>query len=383
MRSCFLVLQDGTVFPGRSFGSPALKADAKLDTDMLRGVGEVVFNTGMTGYQEILTDPSYVGQLVVMTSPHIGNYGTDNEWSEIGPGAPEIVSGTKAAGLIVRSLYCGRVPEGRGSLDDYLKQNKTPGISEVDTRRLTLKIREGGSQKGMIVGPVGEGALEVEEIDRCVEFLGEFPDMEGRNLVGVVGTRSRQTINLEGAPHFVVVDCGTKANIVRELAALNCAVTTVPSTTSAREILLMKPDGVLYSNGPGDPAALESEVKEVRELVGRIPMFGICLGHQLICLALGARTYKMKFGHHGLNHPVRSEVTKKVFVTSQNHGFSVDESSLPAEVDVWFRNVNDSTVEGIRHNSMTILTTQFHPEAAPGPHDTNWIFREFYDRVRR
>lgn len=381
--SCFLVLQDGTVYEGRAFGDPAPRVDATLGNDALRSVGEVVFNTGMTGYHEILTDPSYAGQLVVMTSPHIGNYGTDDDWSETGPGDREVIPGIKAAGFIVRSLYRGRVPEGRSTLDSYLRRNQTPGIAELDTRGLTLKIRDGGSLNGIIVRPSEhESTLSKEDIERCVGYLNTFPDMLGRNLLGAVGSRSPLVRGSGAGPRFVVVDCGTKANIVRELEALGVRVTLVPSTSTGSEILAQRPDAVLYTNGPGDPAVLEREIEGVKSLVGKVPLFGICLGHQLICQALGAKTYKMKFGHHGLNHPVRDELTKRVFVTSQNHGFSVDEATIPEGVEVWFRNANDDTVEGIRHRSLPIRTAQFHPESAPGPHDTTWIFKEFTSCVK-
>ncbi|HUZ18778.1 MAG TPA: glutamine-hydrolyzing carbamoyl-phosphate synthase small subunit [Spirochaetia bacterium] len=381
--SCFLVLQDGTIFPGRAFGHPAPKADSVRSAGMLRAVGEVVFNTAMCGYHEVLTDPSYAGQLVTMTYPHMGNYGTDDEWSETRAEDRGVIPGIKPAGFIVRSLYRGPIPDGRTSLDAFLRRNQTPGISEVDTRALTLKIREGGSQKGVIVRAASrENSLTAEELAACVSFLAEFPDMEGRNLIGDVGTEEVVSVNESGSPHMLLVDCGIKANIVRELLKLNCRVTLTPSGMSSSELLQFSPDAVLYSNGPGDPAVLEPTIRQIRGLIGKLPVFGICLGHQLIALALGASTYKMKFGHHGVNHPVRDEKTKRVFITSQNHGFAVEEGSLPAETEVWFRNANDNSVEGLAHTSLPILTAQFHPESAPGPHDSSWIFEEFLSHIK-
>lgn len=381
--SCFLVLQDGAVFAGRPFGHPAPKVDSLVSEDALRAVGEVVFNTAMAGYHEVLTDPSYAGQLVAMTYPHVGNYGCDDEWSETGPDERAVIPGIKPAGFIVRSLYRGTVPEGRMTLDSFLRRHQTPGISDVDTRGLTLKLRQGGSLKGMIVRPASkESSLTDKELAACVDFLSRFPDMEGRNLIGDVGSDVVQSLNDEGYPHMLLVDCGIKANIVRELSRLDCKVTLAPSGMSSEDLLRLKPDAVLYSNGPGDPAVLDATIRQIADLIGKLPVFGICLGHQLISLALGASTFKMKFGHHGVNHPVRDEKTRKVFVTSQNHGFAVDESTLPSSVEVWFRNANDNTIEGIIHKDLPILTAQFHPESAPGPHDSSWIFREFVSHVK-
>ncbi len=382
--SCFLVLDDGIQFSGKPFGAPAPRTDTLTSQEALRAVGEVVFNTGMTGYHEILTDPSYAGQLVTMTYPHIGNYGADDQWSETRDSDRGVIPGIKPAGLIVRSLYRGPVPEGRVSLDSLLRRHHTPGISEVDTRALTLRIRDLGSPKGIIVRSEGkEESLAPEEIQACVEFLASVPDMVGRNLIEDVGTEKIESVNESGSPHLVLVDCGIKANIVREIVKLGCKVTVTPSGLTAGEILALKPDAVLYSNGPGDPAALEPTILQIKELVGRLPVFGICLGHQLIARALGATTYKMKFGHHGVNHPVRDERTGRVFVSSHNHGFAVDESTLPKDVEVWFRNANDNTLEGFAHTKLPIMAAQFHPESAPGPHDSTWIFREFLDRIPR
>jgi carbamoyl-phosphate synthase small subunit len=374
---CMLVLEDGTVFPGRSFGFSPRKIGNVVDgqPDQLLA-GEVVFNTGMTGYHEILTDPSYTGQIVVMTFPHIGNYGADDEWSESGLIGGINGTAVQASGFVVRSLYTGMLPPGRISLDQFLTDHRTPGITEVDTRALTLKLRTSGSMKGLIT-------VEDEDIPSCLDLLRAFPAMEGRNLVSRVGTEDPFTIQGDGEEFkVVVIDCGVKRNIIRELEHRASEISVVPSDTSAEAILDLQPKAVVISNGPGDPSVLTGLIGEIRTLVGKVPLFGICLGHQLLALALGGSTYKLKFGHHGVNNPVRDETTGNVYVTSQNHGFSVDPDSFPQNCSSWFINANDGTVEGLIHDSLPIRSVQFHPEAAPGPRDTRWIFSAFLECAR-
>lgn len=453
----FLVLEDASIYAGKGIGAPAPEAGrigAVMNEagSLPAGTGELVFNTGMTGYHEIITDPSYTGQLVIMTSPHIGNYGDLEEWSETeGP------SGT--GGLIMRSAYRGPVPQGRTTLDGFLRQRGIPGISGIDTRALTLRIRQEGNLKGCIVrssgnaagsagtggdddmggaGSNGSAGLTRQEIETCMRYLAAFPDMEGLDLVSVVGGQAvDQPANCEQSAvsgpdegdrlHFAVVDFGIKQNILRELRKRGCRVTILPHDTTAAAVRSLGPDAVLLSNGPGDPAALSGTINMIGGLVGEYPLFGICLGHQLISLALGAKTYKLKFGHHSLNQPVIDTCSGKVFITSQNHGFAVREpekndglnsktggrprtaqadetrtsqsaelraaapdsvprtaglrstsaGAWPDELQVWMRNANDGTVEGIRHDELRIQAVQFHPEAAPGPRDTLWIFDEF------
>ncbi|MBN1687311.1 MAG: glutamine-hydrolyzing carbamoyl-phosphate synthase small subunit [Spirochaetales bacterium] len=380
---CFLVLDDGSVYRGKSFGYQAPRA-GELDTIDLneKSAGEVVFNTGMTGYCEILTDPSYTGQIVVMTYPMIGNYGTDDGWSEGGP-EPAGRCMIKAAGFVTREVYEGPIPRGRISLDQFMKRHRTPGIWDVDTRALTLRIRNGGSTNGLILrANDGGSSLSGGELEACMRALAQFPRMVGRNLIGNVGVTGQVRQNPEGSPHFLLIDCGIKANIIRELVDRGCKLTILPSGAGSAEIMAAGADALLLSNGPGDPAVLESLVATVRSVIGEMPVYGVCLGHQLISLALGARTMKMKFGHHGVNHPVRDEFTGRVFVTSQNHGFAVEQGSLPGTVDVWFRNANDKSIEGIRHKTLPVMCAQFHPEAAPGPRDSSWIFDEFIESAR-
>ena len=373
---CFLVIEDGSVYPGYSFGSPPPRSSELSELgESLRAVGELVFNTGMTGYPEILTDPSYTGQIVAMTYPHAGNYGIDPAWSETGPGIT--LGAVQPAGFVVRSLYRGPTPRGRTSLDRYLHDNGVPGITDVDTRSLTIAIRTSGSPRALIVAAEGSGMLSESERDRCTAMLKGFPQMEGRGLVHEVGCRVPAAEKGTTGPVITLIDTGIKANIIRSFRARGCTVNVLPSDSTASAILETRPDGVLFSNGPGDPAVLTPIVREIGKLVGKIPLFGICLGHQLISLALGAGTYKMAFGHHGCNHPVRDEFSGRVYVTSQNHGFAVAEESLPAGTSVWLRNANDGTIEGLSHADLPIRTVQFHPEAAPGPLDTNPIFDEF------
>lgn len=379
MGKAFLVLEDGAVFCGKPFGFPSRRACELLGSpEGEKGAGEVVFNTSMSGYHEMLTDPSYAGQVVVLTCPHAGNYGCRDEWSERGPDSPDLPE-VKLTGLVVRMCYSGPVPQGRTTLDAFLKKHRVPGLEEVDTRSLTLHLREKGSCNGLIVTPSKDEpeTLSGEDLDAVFAYLRGVPSMEGRNLLSSVGTRKTEEAPIRGGLHFVVVDCGVKGNILRELSRRNVSVTLVPSSADAGAILEANPDGVLFSNGPGDPATLTPVVEAIRSLVGRVPVFGICLGHQMIAWALGGQTKKMKFGHHGVNHPVRDERTGKVQVTSQNHGFEVDGASLPPEVKVWFRNANDGSVEGLYHASLPVLSCQFHPEAAPGPRDSSWIFDEF------
>ncbi|MFW6363272.1 MAG: glutamine-hydrolyzing carbamoyl-phosphate synthase small subunit [Spirochaeta sp.] len=379
----FLVLENGQVFRGRGFGGTARTVDSLLDASHsdseYSGVGEVVFNTAMSGYHEVLTDPSYTGQMIVLTYPHAGNYGDMDEWGESGPENRETIRGIKAAGLIVRSLYNGPVPPGRITLNEFLSRNNIPGITDVDTRGLTLTIRDQGSMRGLLIDSGDSAELSGDDIQAVQAYLQSFPDMVGRNLLGDVGCTVPSIFNPEGKPSFVLLDCGSKANIARELTQRGCKVVLVPSLSSSEEILSYNPDAVLISNGPGDPAVLEQQVAAVRGLIGKTGVFGICLGHQLIALALGAETRKMKFGHHGLNHPVRDEETGKVFVTSQNHGFTVVEDSLPDGLQVWFRNANDGTIEGIMDDTRNVRTAQFHPESAPGPDDAKWIFDRFIE----
>jgi len=394
MNNTFLILSDGSVYQGTSFGSPAVKISQlpiQNTGSNTAGGGEVVFNTSMTGYHEIMTDPSYTGQLVLMTYPHIGNYGSDNSWNESGP-EPTSRNMIKLKGLIVREYYDGPVPPGRQSLHQFMLDNKIPGISGIDTRKLTLSLRDEGSRNGILVQSSVE-SLSNTEVKTVTDWLKLQPDMSGQNLVGEVGTSEIQEIpaslntessnlSLKNMLHFALLDCGIKANIVRELKKRNVRITLLPSDADLENILSISPDALLISNGPGDPAVLHKQISLIQNCVGKLPLFGICLGHQLISLALGAKTYKMKFGHHGGNHPVRDEFTGKVCVTSQNHGFSVEEKSLPKDVDIWFTNTNDNSIEGISHSKLPIMSVQFHPEAAPGPMDANWIFDSYISRTR-
>ena len=370
-KRALLALANGRVFQGYSLG-------AEGET-----WGEVVFNTAMTGYQEILTDPSYKGQIVTMTYPLIGNYGVN----------PEDVESRRpfVEGFVVKE--CSRITSNwraQMGLEEYLKKYGIVGIQGIDTRELTMCIREGGAQTGVI------STVDLDPRS-LVAKARSLPTLEGRDLVkDVTCTRGYQwtqgTWRLEEgyetppigekAPHIVAYDFGIKYNILRIFTHLGCRVTVVPAQTPVQEVLAMKPHGVFLSNGPGDPAPVSYAIENTRRLLGKVPLFGICLGHQILGLALGGKTYKLKFGHHGANHPVKDLATGKVEITSQNHGFVVDMDSLGDQVEVTHINLNDETVEGLRHRELPIFSVQYHPEASPGPHDSAYLFQRFVDMVK-
>lgn len=351
-----LALEDGKVFTGQSFGA------------VTEQWGEVVFNTGMTGYQEVLTDPSYAGQIVVMTYPLIGNYGINREDYES--------RRSFVRGFVVRE-YCDHPSNWRAGyrIGEFLAKEGVPGISGVDTRALTRHLRSYGTMRGYIAA----GDVNPEEL---VGRARTSPQLSGLNLVDEVATGENYTL-AGGGPRVVLVDLGAKHNIVRKMRDRDCTVIVVPPKTAANEINALSPDGVLFSNGPGDPVDVPAAIETARQLTGKVPLFGICLGHQVLGLALGGKTYKMKFGHRGANHPVKDMRTGRVYITSHNHGYSVDEASLVGlDVDVSHINLNDNTVEGIRHQKLPIFAVQYHPEASPGPHDSDYIFDQFMDIMR-
>lgn len=373
-----LVLEDGTVFRGRSFGAAG------------EVTAEIIFHTGMTGYQEVLTDPSYCGQMVVMTYPLIGNYGVNDLDQE--SGRPQV------AGFIVKEA--SRVASNwrsQETLHDYLERHGVIGIEGIDTRAAVLHLRQRGAMRA-ILSTERSGAKELQDAALA------SPSMEGRNLVANVTISSAyshtQTPKLDelnqaigaargaranggGGPHVVAYHFGVKRNILDLLVDQGFRVTVVPAHTTAQEVLDLKPDGVFLSNGPGDPAALPDIIAQVRQLIGKRPMFGICLGHQILGLASGGRTYKLKFGHHGANHPVKDLLTNRVEITSQNHGFCVDIDSLPPTCSVTHVNLNDQTVEGFEDKQNKFFAVQYHPEAAPGPHDSCYLFDRFREWIEK
>jgi carbamoyl-phosphate synthase small subunit len=371
LEQAVLALEDGSIFEGTSFGAPVERA------------GEVVFNTALTGYQEIFTDPSYCGQIVVLTNPQIGNYGSNGADAEAG--------GPFIEGLVVREIS-PVVSNWRSEerAETLLARNGIPVIADVDTRRLVRHLRDRGAMRGVIAAAAAGKALDEKAL---VEAARSAPRMAGQNLVSLVSTPNAYkwtegiaAVSVSDRPHaaaeerfhVVAYDYGIKRNILRHLVQIGSRVTVVPSDTTSEEILQLKPDGVFLSNGPGDPEPLQQQSNEVRKLIGKTPIFGICLGHQILGLAFGGKTYKLKFGHHGANHPVLNRKTGKVEITSQNHGFCVDPNSLrDSQVAVTHMNLNDDTVEGLRHKTEPVFCVQYHPEAAPGPHDSHYLFDEF------
>ncbi|MFC1569386.1 glutamine-hydrolyzing carbamoyl-phosphate synthase small subunit [bacterium] len=366
-----LLLKDGRVFTGESFGASGTT------------IGEVVFNTGMTGYQEILTDPSYKGQMVTMTYPHIGNYGIN----------PEDMESTKpqVEAFIIRELC--EVPSNYRStetLDAYLKRHQIQGIHQIDTRELTKHIRE----KGAMLGILSSEGLSIPEMN---ERLKNHPSMEGRDMVQYVTSDTIQTWESKAPKewyydniqpltdqvfHVVAYDFGIKHNILRLLRSYGFKVTVVPASATAEQVKELTPDGIFLSNGPGDPAAVHYAVDNVKKLIGYKPMFGICLGHQILCLSLGAETYKLKFGHHGSNHPVKDLKTEVIEITAQNHNFAVNPDSIRGKgINITHINLNDKTVEGMEHTELPVYSVQYHPEASPGPHDSLYLFHRFSEMM--
>jgi carbamoyl-phosphate synthase small subunit len=375
--NAILALEDGTWFQGVSAGAPG------------QTEGEVVFNTSMSGYQEVLTDPSYAGQIVTMTAPQIGNYGvadTDNESAH-----PQV------AGFVMRDPSpVSSNWRSQGTLRDYLTRHNIVAIGDIDTRALTKKLRSGGVMRGIIA----TGTVDPQSL---VEKARQIAHMEGSDLVKDVTCKEAYDFETSladavteasyGVPplrrakrplRVAAYDYGIKLNILRRLAAHGCKVRVFPASTPAAEVLAWKPDGIFLSNGPGDPAAVTYAIDNIKEIAkSDVPTFGICLGHQLMGLALGAKTYKLKFGHRGGNHPVKQLETGAIEITSQNHGFCVDPDSLPSNIKVTHLNLYDGTVEGLRHTGKPIFSVQYHPEASPGPHDADYLFEEFLDEMEK
>ena len=352
--NALLALEDGTIFYGKSFGASG------------ECYGEIVFNTSMAGYQEILTDPSYKGQIVAMTYPLIGNYGVNKE--DVESRKPFL------EGFVVKE--CSKIASNwrsQKTLADYLTENNIIGIEGIDTRALTLHIREAGAMKAVI------STVDLDKkslVKKAINSKG----LVGVDLVEKVSIDKTYRWSGKGKFKVAVLDCGVKYNILRNLAKRGCQVIVFPAHASYEEILSCKPDGLLLSNGPGDPAAVTYVVETTRSLIGRLPIFGICLGHQILGLALGGKTYKLKFGHHGANHPVKDLKSGRVYITAQNHGFCVDIGSLKKkDIEVTHMNLNDQTLEGVRHKKLPVFSVQFHPEASPGPHEAEYLFDNFIE----
>jgi carbamoyl-phosphate synthase small subunit len=359
-KQAILLLEDGRIFDGNSFGYEG------------ETTGEVCFNTGMSGYQEILTDPSYCKQIVTMTSPHIGNYGINKEDIES--------DRIQVSGFIIKEE--SEVPSNwrsNQSIGNYLKEHKIVGIKNIDTRAVTRHIRDEGAMNGII------SSADLD-IDTLKDKLSQVQSMEGLDLVQEVTTQSlfEWEQNSKSKKYKVAaIDYGIKYNIIRLLEKSECNVTVFPAKTSATEILKFNPDGVFLSNGPGDPSAVKYGIEMVQGILGKKPIFGICLGHQILSLALGAKTFKLKFGHRGINHPVRNMETGQIEITSQNHGFAVDLNSLPNNVIATHINLNDETSAGIRCTDMDSFSVQYHPESSPGPHDSRYLFDQFISMMSK
>ena len=360
MTKAILVLEDGRTFPGLAFGAVG------------ETFGEMVFNTSMTGYQEILTDPSYAGQIVCMTYPLIGNYGVNGD--DVESRRPWVEGFVVKEASRIRSNW-----RSTQSLDDYLAEHDIVGIEQIDTRALVRHIRDKGAMRA--------GISSVESDPKALlERVLTSPDMKNRELATTVTVE--ETFDYpamdETKFHVVAYDFGVKTNSLREFAKYGCKMTVVPADTSAEEVLALKPDGIFLSNGPGDPASMIAVVDEIKKLTeSEVPMFGICLGHQILGQVFGGETFKMKFGHRGGNQPIKDLTTGKVEITSHNHGFAVDPDSLPADVEVTHVNLNDNTVAGLRHKTLPIFSVQYHPESAPGPHDSEYLFERFIELMSK
>ena len=388
--TAYLILEDGSVFQGQRLGAQK------------EVIGEVVFNTSMTGYQEMLTDPSYGGQILVPTYPMIGNYGTSEADVES--------TRVQVTGFVVREdCDAPSHPLSEGTVDDYLSENGIPGVSGIDTRAVTRKLRSSGVMMGMITSnrSVSHAMQVLEDAPRYGEFdvvrdvstdeiytwegdAGErsraYRDLRARALQGGMGRGVKATVSegdiREDLIKIVVNDYGVKLNILRSLRARGCDVVVVPDDASAAEILRQKPDGVMLSPGPGDPELLDRSVDTAKGLIGKVPIMGICLGHQVIARSFGADTFKLHFGHRGGNQPVKDLESGRVYVTAQNHGYAVDPEGLPTELEISHLNLNDDTVEGLRHRDLPIMTIQYHSEASPGPHDSEYLFDRFLKMIQ-